>query len=76
LAACEGVPSELCKILFMSGTADVEPSGVRLGGKKGPYYAYKLEYEELTMLIAEREPPHKTFPSAAIRADGTACLYA
>jgi len=75
LAACEGAPPELCRIPFMGGTADVEPSGARKGGKKGPYYAYKLEYEELAVFIAERETPHKTLPSVVIRADGMACLY-
>ncbi len=73
-AAIEGAPLGWDEILFMGGMATVDRMGARMGGKKGAYFAYKLEYEELTVLIAERESPHKTFPSVVIRADGDACL--
>jgi len=73
-AAIEGAPPDWDAILFMGGMATVDRMGVRIGGKKGPYFAYKLEYEELTVLIAERETPHKNFPSVIIWADGEACL--
>ena len=71
-AAVEGAPPGFCDIYFMGGSATVSPSGVPEGGV---YYAYKLTYEELTVLIAERESPHKTFPSVRIVISGTGCLY-
>jgi len=71
-AAMEGAPPELTQILFMGGRAAVGPSGVR-EGKAG--FAYKLSYDEITVLIAEREEPHKTFPSVMVRIPGAACLY-
>ena len=71
-AAMEGAPIELIQILFMGGRATVGPSGVR-EGKAG--FAYKLFYDEITVLIAERETPHKTFPSVMVRVPGGACLY-
>jgi hypothetical protein len=74
LAACESCPPELYQIQFWGGRATVSPTGSRLGSKKGPYFAYKLEYEGLVVLIAERETPHKNFPSVVIRADGDTCL--
>jgi hypothetical protein len=74
-AAVEGAPPGFCDIRFMGGTATVDPGGARLGGKKGPYFAYKLQFDEITILIAERERAHKTFPSAVVRINGEACLY-
>jgi hypothetical protein len=74
-AAVDGTPPELCNIHFIGGRAAVEPSGRRIGGKKGPYFAYCLDYDGLTVLIAERENPHKTFPSVIAWVDGTNCLY-
>jgi hypothetical protein len=74
-AAVEGAPPGFCDIQFMGGTATVDPGGARLGGKKGPYFAYKLQFDEITILIAEREQAHKTFPSAVVRINGEACLY-
>lgn len=73
-AAIEKCPPHWDEIRFDGGTATVSPTGARLGGKSGPYFAYKLEYDELIVLIAERETPHKNFPSVVIRADGDACL--
>lgn len=74
-AEAEGAPPELSALSFMGGRATVFPSGARMGGKNGPYFAYRLEYEELVVLIREQEEPHKTIPSVIVRADGTACLW-
>jgi hypothetical protein len=53
----------------------VDRMGARLGHKRsGLYFAYKLQTEFLTILIAERDEPHKTKPSVIIRASGEACL--
>lgn len=71
-AAVEGAPPGFCDIYFMGGSATVSPSGVPEGGV---YFAYKLTYEEVSVLIAERESPHKTFPSVRIVISGTGCLY-
>jgi len=67
----ENVPPELIQIPFWGGHATVGPSGVR-EGKAG--FAYRLAYDEITVLIAEREIPHKTFPSVMVRVPGAACL--
>ena len=71
-AAVEGAPPGFCDIYFMGGNATVSPSGLLAGGA---YYAYKLAYDEVSVLIAERESPHKTYPSVGITISGTGCLY-
>lgn len=71
-AAMENAPLELIRIPFWGGYATVGPSGIH-EGKAG--FAYKLAYDEITVLIAEREIPHKTFPSVMVRVPGGACLY-
>ena len=43
--------------------------------KNGLYFAYKLDYDDLSILIAEQEEPHKTKPSVVIRASGEVCLF-
>lgn len=74
-AAMENCPPELREIWYWGGRCTVDPGGARLGKKKGPYFAYKLSNDELTVLIAERPTPHKSFPSAVVRANGESCLY-
>jgi hypothetical protein len=74
-AAMKKSPPELREICYMGGRGVVDPSGARLGGKKDLYFAYKLTCTELTVPIAERPTPHKTFPNAVVRANGEACLY-
>lgn len=74
-AVVEGAPPDWNQIYFMGGAATVSPTGARMGGKNGPYFAYRLEYDELVVLIREQETPHKKIPSVIIRADGMACLY-
>ena len=71
-AAVEGAPPGFCDIYFMGGNATVSPSGLLAGGA---YYAYKLAYDEVSVLIAERESPHKTYPSVGVTISGTGCLY-
>ena len=71
-AAVEGAPPDFSNIYFMGGSAAVGPSGLLAGGA---YYAYKLTYDEVSVLIAERESPHKTYPSVGISISGTGCLY-
>lgn len=74
-ASIENCPREKYTIPYWGGTAEVDRIGARMGNKRtGLYYAYKLHTEYLTILIAEQAEPHKTKPSAVIRADGTACL--
>lgn len=70
-AGMENAPAELFQIPFFGGHATVAPSGAR-EGKAG--FAYRLFLDELIVLIADREEPHKTFPSVMVRITGTACL--
>lgn len=70
-AGVENAPAELIQIPFWGGFAIVGPSGVR-EGKAG--FAYKLDCEGITVLIADRELPHKTFPSVIVRVPGNSCL--
>ena len=56
----------------MGGSATVGPSGLLAGGA---YFAYKLAYDEVTIFIAERESPHKTYPSVSVTISGNGCLY-
>ena len=74
LAAEEDVPEEL-KWLIDRIEVKVDPSGVRLGLKnKGPYFAYKMEYGELTVMIADRQSAIRKIPNVVMRANGEACL--
>lgn len=74
-AAIADCPKDKCSIPYWGGCAVVDRMGARLGHKKsGLYFAYKLQTEFLTIMIAEREEPHKTKPSVIMRASGEACL--
>lgn len=74
-AAIDNCPRERYAIPYFGGCAMVDRMGARLGNKRsGPYFAYRLRTEFLTILIAAREQPHKTRPSVVIRTSGEACL--
>lgn len=75
-ALVKDAPEGWNEIWFWGGRASLEPGGARLGKKnKGPYMAYKLAYEELNILIADRELAHKTLPSVNVCISGCGCLY-
>jgi hypothetical protein len=55
---------------------NVDRIGARLGcGTKGPYFAYKMEYVGMTIMIAERMLAHKIIPNVVIRIGGEPCLF-
>ncbi len=55
----------------------VSPGGARLGkGNKGPFMPWRVKWQGMVLLIADRPEPHRTLPSMVVRADGTSCLMA
>lgn len=75
LAAHEEVPKEFKRWDVDGIEVNVEPAGAKLGQKnKGPYFAYKMEYGEITVLISDHPSPIGSIPNVVIRINGEACL--
>ncbi|MBU1735846.1 MAG: replication initiation factor domain-containing protein [Verrucomicrobia bacterium] len=75
LAAHEEVPKEFKRWDVNGIEVNVEPAGAKLGHKnKGSYFAYKMEYGEITVLIADHPSPRGSIPNVVIRINGEACL--
>jgi len=67
-AAGENVPEELTGWTVNGVLVKVEPTGARLGDrKKGPYFAYRMEYDGLVILISEHQSAQKNMSNVVIR---------
>ena len=74
LASNDDVPEEF-QWSVNGHQVNVDRMGARLGkGRKGPYFAYKMEYAGIDILIADRMRAHETIPNVILLITGTACL--
>ncbi len=76
-AATESDASETPTLELGGYPAVISPAGARLGRNgKGPYMPWRVKWQGLILMIADRPEPRGHLPSVVVRADGLACLTA
>jgi len=75
LADAQNVPEDLVTIEAGGCKGIIDRAGARKGNKKkGPYYHYRISFDDMTVLIDKRERGLGRAPNVCIRITGEACI--
>jgi hypothetical protein len=75
LADIQNIPEEQITIESGGCRGIIDRAGARKGNKKkGPYYHYRISFDDMTILIDKRELGLGRAPNVCIRVTGEACI--